>query len=243
MEDWEFFWEIASRMGRPLELKRPMFGTAHECIPGPTLALDPTDKPTTESLIRWLASSFGVTSYEELLNYPHGLLREDLVTTVQPPDEDDGARLDVLPADVALELAAAKASTPAVDYRYRLTVRRLLETMNSAYSNASNTRRRYAVNPAFMNPLDMATEGIERDAAITISSEHGNILAYARPDPTMRRGVISMANGWGTPEQSADPDGRKGAFTGRLAALDVQREAINLMPRQSAIPVNIRLHS
>jgi anaerobic selenocysteine-containing dehydrogenase len=242
MEDWEFFWGIASRMGRPLELKRPMFGTPHEQIPGPALTLDPTVKPTAESLIRWMASAFGVTSYEELLSHPHGLLREDLVTTVQAADEDDGARLDVLPADVALELAAVQATTPTVGYRYRLTVRRLLETMNSAYSNASSTRRRYAVNPAFMNPLDMAAEGIQKDAAITISSEHGSIVAHARPDSTLRRGVISVAHCWGTPEQSADPDGRTGAFTGRLAALDVQREAINFMPRQSAIPVNVLLH-
>jgi anaerobic selenocysteine-containing dehydrogenase len=239
VDDWEVFWGLARRMGRPMELKRPMFGAPHDQIPGPALTLDMGLKPTTEGLVRWLSTQ-GPVSYADLLRRPEGLLGGGEAATVQPADEDLGERLDIFPPDVAEELASFAAATPADGFKYLLTVRRLLETMNSAYRNASKTRGRYPVNPAFMHPEDMAADGIVADAAVEITSDHGAVVAYAQPDPGMRRGVVAMAHGWGAADASLDPEGRTGAFTGRLVSLKANREAINYMPRQSAIPVNVR---
>lgn len=238
IDDWEFFWGLAGRMGRTLELKRPMFGASHEEIPGPGLALDMAAKPTTEALIRWLCSR-GDVSYEDLLAHPQGLFREDRTAVVQPAGADDGLRLDIFPADVAEELKQAKLARPDGAFRYLLTVRRLLETMNSSYRNASQTRNRYPVNPAFMHPSDMEADGVSEDAPVRIASSHGEVVAYARSDPSMRRGVIGMAHTWGAADPAADPTGSTGAFTGRLVSLDADCETINYMPRQSAIPVNV----
>jgi anaerobic selenocysteine-containing dehydrogenase len=242
VDDWEFFWGLSKRMNRTLELKRPLFGAPHDQIPGPTLTLDMATKPATQNLIRWLAGQ-GSTSYDDLLRHPEGLLREEMVTTVQPAGDDDGVRLDIFPADVAGELADIRSSTSARDFKYLLTVRRLLETMNSAYRNASKTRNRYPVNPAFMNPADMEEDGIMADSAVNIISDHGAVVAYVSPDPAMRRGVIGMAHSWGAFDSGSDPEGRTGAYTGRLISLQDHREAINFMPRQSAVPVNVTVRT
>jgi anaerobic selenocysteine-containing dehydrogenase len=216
-----------------------MFGAPHDQIPGPVLSLSLDAKPTTVEVIRWLLSQ-GDAPYEDLLSRPQGLFREKTTTIVQPAGEDDSVRLDILPADVAAELAAVEAAKPVRGFKYRLTVRRLLETMNSAYRNAPTTRARYPVNPAFMNPLDMEEEGIGQETKIEIASDHGAVIAYVQPDPTMRRGTIGMAHTWGAAEAACDPQGRTGAFTGRLVSLEANRESINYMPRQSAIPVNVK---
>jgi anaerobic selenocysteine-containing dehydrogenase len=238
IDDWEFFWGLAQRMGRKLVLKRPMFGAPHAEIPGSALELDITEKPTTEELIRWFCSQ-GVVSYEELLAHPNGLFLPERTTTVQPAAEDDGLRLDLFPQDVAEELERAKIAPFDASYRYRLIVRRMLETMNSSYRNASKTRSRYPVNPAYMNPLDMEAEGVTNGAAVRIASGHGYVTAYVQGDLSTQRGVIGMSHGWGAADQAADPEGVTGAFTGRLVSLDADRETINYMPRQSAIPVNL----
>jgi anaerobic selenocysteine-containing dehydrogenase len=195
-------------------------------------------RPSTESLVRWLCSQ-GAVGYEELLSHPQGLFAADRTEIVQPAGPDDGVRLDIFPADVAEELEKAKAAPADTAFRYRLTVRRLLETMNSSYRNAARTRTRYPVNPAFMHPLDMKAEGVADGAAVRIASGCGEVVAYAQSDPSLRRGVIAMAHMWGAADMAGDPLGATGAFTGRLVSLDADCETINHMPRQSAIPVNV----
>lgn len=48
-----------------------------------------------------------------------------------------------------------------------------------------------------------------------------------------------MPHQWGKLDPDRDPDGQAGSFTGRLVSLQENLEAINFMPRQSAIPVAI----
>jgi anaerobic selenocysteine-containing dehydrogenase len=242
IDDWEFFWGLSKRMNRLLELKIPLFGAPHDQIPGSALKLDMTTKPATQELIRWLAGQGGA-SYDDLLAHPEGVLRDEMVTIVQPAGVDDGVRLDVFPPDVAQELATVKSLSPAVDFKYLLIVRRMLETMNSAYRNASKTRNRYPVNPAFMNPSDMEQEGIVAASAVDIVSDHGAVVAYVSPDAGLRRGVIGMAHSWGSLDSASDPEGLTGAYTGRLISLQDHRESINFMPRQSAVPVNVTVRT
>jgi anaerobic selenocysteine-containing dehydrogenase len=142
---------------------------------------------------------------------------------------------------VAEELAQVRRGGQIdADFPFRLTSRRQLESMNSAYTNASRTRLRYPVNPAFMNPQDMEAQGIIEGDSVEISSAHGTVVAIARRDSSLRRGVISMTHAWGAPDPAADPRGTRGAFVGRLISLEKDLESINYMPRQSAIPVAVR---
>ncbi len=69
-----------------------------------------------------------------------------------------------------------------------------------------------------------------------ISSEHGSIVTVAAADETVRPGVVSIAHCWGGLPGEEGP----GANTNLLIACDRHLEAINAMPRMSAVPVNVR---
>ena len=240
IDDWEFFWGLARRMGRPLVVKRPMFGVPYNQIAGPSLSLNLEQKPQAEDLVRWMSSQ-NLVQYDQLIAHPEGVLLDNRAY-IGPAGDDDGARLDVCPPDVASELDSARQERSMdVTFPYRLTSRRQLDTMNTAYSNASKTRRRYPVNPAFMNPQDMQEEGISDGALVEISSEHGTVNATARRDSGLRRGVVSMTHGWGAVDSTTDPTGYTGAFVGNLVSMESHLQRYNYMPRQSAIPIAVRL--
>jgi len=241
IDDWEFFWGLARRMNRPLTMKKPTFGATHDQIPGPSLELELQQKPQTEDLVRWMSSQH-LVRYEHLMAHPEGVLLEDHAV-IAPAGDDDGVRMDLCPPDVAVELALFRLDDKLdAHFPFRLTSRRQLESMNSAYTNASKTRRRFPVNPAFMNPQDMQEEGITDGDTVEISSAHGTVVAVVQPDSSLRRGVVSMTHAWGSLAAAADPDGTNGAFVGRLISLEMNLEPINYMPRQSAIPIAVRPH-
>jgi anaerobic selenocysteine-containing dehydrogenase len=241
IDDWEFFWGLARRMSRTLVLKRPTFGATQNQIPGPSLELDMETRPRTEDLVRWMSSQH-LVRYDQLIAHPEGILFDDHAV-IEPAGDDDGSRMDLWPTDLAAELASFRLGSGSdADFPFRLISRRQLESMNSAYTNASKTRSRFPVNPAFMNPQDMEQEGLFNGDTVEIKSAHGTVIAVVRQDLSMRRGVISMTHAWGTVDASADPNGTRGAFVGRLISLEKQLEPINYMPRQSAIPIAVRLH-
>jgi hypothetical protein len=90
-----------------------------------------------------------------------------------------------------------------------------------------------------MHPDDMQAEGLIQDSGIEILSEEGCVVAYVRADPGLRRGQLSISHQWGRLDQSQDPTGNDGAFTGRLVSIRDHCETINFMPRQSGVPVKL----
>ncbi len=236
VDDWEFFWGLSKRAGRSLEMKLPMFGASHAENPTPVLELDPENKPTTEDIIRSMCSH-GFTSYEELLQAPQGILFEDKSAVIESADADC-PRLTLCPPDVAEEMREC-VNRPKSDKPYRLAVRRMLESMNTAYSNAGATRRRYPVNPLFMNPDDMSSDKIENGQKVEIRSAHGIIRGTAQADPGLKRGTVSMTHGWGALKSEDDPDASQGSNAGALISLNDPAEPINYMPVMSAIPVDV----
>lgn len=235
--DWEVFWELARRMGRPLKLAASTYGGA----PGgsPELALDMVVQPDELSLIRW-ACDRGAVSFDDLIRHPEGVKAQAATLIVEAADHDDGARLDVCPPDVAAEIWAVRAERDTSMRPYRLVVRRMLDTMNTAFRNTTRARNRWPEPPVFMNPADMTHEGIVEDAAVEITSDEGQIHGRAQADPNLRPGVVSMPYAWGAVDLQQDPHGAAAGFGGRLVSLDRNLESINFMPRQSAIPVTVR---
>lgn len=239
IDDWEFFHGLARRMGKSLRIKRPAYGMAHRDIPGPELEI--MDDTSAEDIIRWLADG-GRSSFDELKARPGGIHFKDAEAVVAPVDGDDGARLDLCPPDVADELAAVRSTLDEVaNYPFRLIPRRLIEVMNSAYTQASQTRRRYPTNPIFMNAEDMARLDLSEGGTVKLTGRTGGVvIGRVRRDTGLQPGVISMCHGWGDPTISGeeDPD----AFSGRLVSLDQDLESINFMPRQSSVPVQAQRH-
>jgi anaerobic selenocysteine-containing dehydrogenase len=221
-------------MGKALHMRRPIFGMAHRDIPGPELAI--TDETSAEDMIRWLADG-GRGSYDELKANPGGIHFKEAEAIIQPAEGDDGARLDLCPPDVAAELAGVhQARDEVAGYPFRLIPRRLIEVMNSAYTQAGRTRRRFPTNPIYMNEEDMARLGLADGGTVKLTGRTGGVvIGRARKDTSLRPGVISMCHGWGNPELPGDID--PDAFSGRLVSLDQDLETINFMPRQSSVPV------
>lgn len=123
-------------------------------------------------------------------------------------------------------------------YPYKLTSRRLREVCNSSHRNVPEIRKRVPVNYAYMNPDDLASLGLGAGAMVEISSDAGCIPAAVHPDPTVRRGVVSMTHGWGNLPDETDYE-RDGSNTNLLISTDRDIEPIVALPRMSAIPVAV----
>ena len=86
IEDWEFFFELAMRMGLVLNVGSRVWE------PG-------ASRPTTDELLESLAHRAQVP-YEEVRAAPHGALFDVPPIVVDAPDPNAGARFDLLPSDV-----------------------------------------------------------------------------------------------------------------------------------------------
>src|SRR5690606_12166549 len=132
---------------------------------GDAMALDMQTRPEPEDMLRFLCKRSRVP-FDELAANPSGVRPDMPDHFVLPAREDNGARLQLCPADVAAELEQLLADTPEPGFRYQLTCRRILEAMNSAYRDAARTRLKYPVNWAYMNPEDMAGEVLSEGDSI-----------------------------------------------------------------------------
>jgi len=236
IDEWEFFWGIAGRMGVPLTFKYWNYGLRFEDI-AEGLPLSATEKPRAEDLCRFLCANSAV-SFEELLASPAGVRPRGGARAVLPAP-GQGGRLELCPSDVAAELAGVLEDEPEAGSAYRLTSRRVLQAINGAYVDSKETRRRYPVNFAWMNPQDMADAGIAEHALVEVASEFGALRTRARGEERLRRGVVSITHMFGPLTGSGDADADGGGNVGQLTSLTARREAVNFMPRFSAIPVNV----
>jgi anaerobic selenocysteine-containing dehydrogenase len=236
IHDWEFFWGVAARMGLPLTLKYWQYGLRYADMAG-GLPLDMAQKPDADDLLRFLCRESTV-DFDTLRASPGGVRPEDGASRVLPPP-GDGGRLELCPGDVAAELAAVLATAPSSDYRFRLTCRRIPETVNSAFRHSVRARRRHPLNYVHMNAQDMASAGIVDDSLVEIRSPSGTARTFARADERLRPGVVSMTHMFGTLIGSGDPVADGGANVGQLTSLTADLQPINFMPRFSAIPVEI----
>lgn len=239
IHDWEFFWGLSARMGVPLTFKFWNYGLKFADIPD-GLELDMKRKPDPEDLCRFLARDSAVP-FEAMLANPSGV-RPDIAPRHVLPAPGEGGRLELLPPDVARELSGVlDEAGDDSGYAFRVISRRTLHTLNGAYRDSKEARRRYPVNYAYMNPEDMAEAGLADDALVEIASPHGRVSTRVRGEERLRRGVISMSHMFGPLTASGDTDADGGTNVGQLVSLAEPLEPINFMPRFSGIPVNIRV--
>jgi anaerobic selenocysteine-containing dehydrogenase len=237
VQDWEFFWGLAARMGLDMEFKFVTWGGDYKTLPQ-GLPIKSNEKPDPEELFAWLCERQNI-SWADVRDSEYGLAIGGDHRVLDGGGST--ARLDLCPDDVVQELTALRARQDTDAFRYRVAVRRLLGNMNSAYRKSKQKTDR---NFAHLNPFDMAAEGIVENDAIRIASATDAITAIAKEDRTMRRGAISIGHLWGDPQAAdgADPEGA--THSGRLISISPERcEKINYMPHQTGFPVNIELCS
>jgi anaerobic selenocysteine-containing dehydrogenase len=237
IDEWEFYFRLAQRMGLQLTFKKMITGMDYAYLPG-GFPMDMRRLPGSEELVRLWCEGTAV-DFETLCANPSGVLVDLPEATVQPA-ADDGARLSLCPDDIAAELHAVRLESPSDQFKFRMGVRRLLETMNGAYRDSDHTRKRYPTNRAYIHPDDLLDLGVTGGDAVIIESALDHIIGIAQADPNQRRGAISMSHMWGVITMSDDPNGLRGAHTGRLVSMERDCEPINHMPVMTGIPVNVR---
>jgi anaerobic selenocysteine-containing dehydrogenase len=245
IEEWEFYYGLAQRMGLQLELGAPqsIFGTPREA--GTAAAIDMVNKPTTEDLFVLLCRD-GRVPLSEIKAHPNGKVH-DFTVRAAPKDPDCTARLDVGNAEMLDELRAQAlvASEVAAQggYPFRLICRRLPSVYNSSGRDIASLQRKRggAHNAAFMHPADLEALGLRAGSRVEIASASGSIEGFAAPDDMLRRGLVSMAHSFGDAPGRGDPDPRRqGSNTSILVSLDDTPDGLTGMPRMSAIPVAVR---
>lgn len=236
IEEWEFFWELARRMGTPLSLGRT--------------PLDLENRPTSDGFLDLLTADSRVP-LDEVRRQPGGaLFPPEREAVVQPAREGRGeARLDLAPAAVAAQLHEIRGEPSSVGggygadaarFSHRLISRRMIELYNSTGDHLPGLRRRWAYNPAFMNPACIAELGVAPGDVVRIESDHDFIYGVVETTDAIGPGVISMSHArGGGPERDGDVR-RVGSTTNRLVSTERDFEPISGMARQSAIPVNVR---
>lgn len=224
---WEVYYELAKRLGLDLVV---------DGVP-----MDMARKPSSEELMELLSNS-GRVPLEKIKAEPHGAIF-DAEVWVAPRDPDYEERLD-LGAELMMEelgeiLAEGEAADANGDFPYRLISRRMRNVFNSTGQHLGKLSRP-PYNPAFMAPEDLAREGLESGQAIQIDSGHGVILGIVQGADDVRRGVISMAHGYGDATLDDAAFREIGSPTSRLIPIDRHFDKVTGIPRMSAIPVRIR---
>lgn len=233
VEDWYPYWAIAKRLGLEMQFS------------GVDLDFKVNRPPTTDEMLEIRARHGRVTLdelKEDLKTHPAGRIYDHPSAVVRPARTGAEGRFDVMPQDVAGELEEflgselAQAAAPDTGHSHLLISRRMNRVMNSLGNNLQGTLRHDPANPAYMHPSEFEALGLEPGDRVEIASEHGRIETIAQPDKAVRRGVVSIAHCWGGLPGEEGP----GANTNLLIATDKHLAAINMMPRMSAVPVNVR---
>lgn len=230
-DDHHYFWALAKRMGLQLSL----FGED----------LDMQTPPSTDEMLALTARDAAIP-FAELKQHERGVLLDHETHFVQPGDPDNPHRLALLPPDVEEELGAVarrlrEPATGQNGFDYRIAVRRLRDANNSAGRVLPSIRARLPYNPAFMNPEDMAAEGIEEGDAVEIASAHGVIRARAAADADLRRSVVSITHAFGALPREKRGYDEVGVSTNWLTSTDDSaREKINAMPWMTGFPISVR---
>jgi anaerobic selenocysteine-containing dehydrogenase len=168
--------------------------------------------------------------------------------TVQPARPGHEARFDVAPRAVMDQLHAIRREAVSTAggygagarFSHRLISRRMNEVYNSTGDHLPRLTKRHPYNPAFLCSADLRALGIARGEVVRIESEHDFIYAVAEASDDVRPGAVSLAHARGG---AAERDGdvrRIGCNTGRLVSCERDFEPVSGIPRQSAIPVNVR---
>lgn len=244
IEIWEFYYEIAQRLGIPLTYWANPAGTGqHWEKPPVPFELDMTRRPTTEEMFEKMCVGSRVP-LEEVKKHPHGRLFDDLDNIVLPRDPACAARLELGDAhmiDQLAQLFAERGGKVVADGEYPLlmTARRRNEVLNSIGRMNPRLVGRQPYNPAYLSPVDLDKYGIRAGELIRIRSRHGEIVGVAEPEATLRPGTLSMSHCFGAnPDEAADPL-VQGACSSRLMDANAEFDPLFGQPRMSAVPVAI----
>jgi anaerobic selenocysteine-containing dehydrogenase len=237
VEEWDFFRRLSAMMSLPWDLQgRVGLPIPVDIEEGASSDCDVTAQDLWSALCR-----SAPVSLDEVRRHPHGLVPDlpPAVIAAAPEPVRDEDRLQLGDETMMDELRELFADDRRPALPFLLTSRRMWEFYNSWGQSIPSMRARYPTNPAFMNPEDLATLGLQDRDVARIESEHGAVQAIVRASPDVARGTVSIAHCWGSEDPLDDPK-----VVGSPTSLLIDNEApigdeVG-MARQSAIPVRVR---
>jgi anaerobic selenocysteine-containing dehydrogenase len=253
IEEWEFFYGLAQRMGLGLTCHpiRPETGVLRERRE--PVELDMQRKPTTDEVLEAMMAGSRV-ALSEVKRHPHGQIFDDETIRVAPADPEANDRLDVGNADMLGELdaigreadggvnadAVARAGSTDGARPFRLISRRMPNVYNSTGRDIPALTRGRTHNPAYLHPDDLAELGLGPGDLVEIATDHASILGIAEEAPDLRRGLVSMAHCFGDAPAQDARFREIGSNTGRLIDNEREFDPHTGIPRMSAILVMVR---
>lgn len=237
MDERELFFRLGQTMNLQLRWIDKFGYGPHVESPPIDEALNMNHMPSVDDLIS-LGADRGRVPLDEVKKYPHGHLFDEVAVPIAPADPDCPHRLQLGAQMMMDELAAMSAGAGAPrarpDLPFRLISRRENNFMNSLGQEFAVLNGGRDENPVHVNPADMAALGFGEDEPIVVRSAGGRVMARIRADGSLRRGVVSLAQGYARPASATD--GRAAASVTRLVDLD-ECDPVTGIPRMSAIPV------
>lgn len=243
IEDWEFFYGMAQRMGLALTIVGFYGWGAHLESPLVVTKLDMQQAPSTDALYEIFTRGSRIP-LAEVKRHPHGRVFDEVRGTVAAREPSCSARLELAAPEMLRELVEVaredwRARHASASHPFRLIPRRSNFFVNSSGRALPSLTRGKPWNPAHAHPDDLAALGVASGDVVRIRSRHDEALAVIEADDTLRRGVIAMTHAFGAnPDEREDPRA-VGTPLGRLLRLDDEYDPISGIPRMGALPVAI----
>ena len=227
IEEWEFYWGLAKRMGLEVKIK-------NQIIPNDR-------KPSKFELLQAITKG-SRADLSFLRDNPGGHIFEEMAVKVQPAPATATGRFKLFPVGVSEEFQALKESTEDEEsFTHQLIGFRSKYVLNSfGRSLPAIVAKSGTTNPAHIHPDDLVTLNISDDSEVVISSRHGSIPAIVKANNQIKPGVIAMHHCWGVAPGQQAPVREVGSNTNLLVSGDEQLQKFTGMTRSSTIPINIR---
>jgi anaerobic selenocysteine-containing dehydrogenase len=226
IEEWEFYWGLAKRMGLEVTIKNEVISN--------------DKKPTKFELLQAITKG-SRADLNFLRDNPGGHIFEDMQVEVQPAAEGETGRLKLFPVGVAEEFQALKETSESdKDYSHQLIGFRSKYVLNSFGRNLpAIVAKSGTTNPAHIHPDDLAAMNIADDSEVVIHSPHGSIPAIVKANDRIKPGVVAMHHCWGVAPGQQAPVREVGSNTNLLVNGDDELQQFTGMTRSSGIPINI----
>ncbi len=201
-EEWQFFTELA------LALKRPLFGKpgANAFVKASRAIARWTGKPGLALNPSWierlLVMSGRRLKYDEIKRHPHGWRYAqkqygDLAKALRTADKTVHCAPPRFVAECRRQLAERRGvATPT--FPLLLINRRTRESMNSWLNETPSLFQLQRRNAVEMHPDDAAALGLEAGMPVRVRSVTGSIELPVAVVDGGRRGVVTIAHGWGS---------------------------------------------
>jgi len=223
IEEWEVFWELAARLGIPLQVG----------------GLTPDTQPTSDELLDAMNRHARVPM-DELRKHPSGVAFAERHTASGGVIPNMIAHADKKMAaghpDVIAELREVRAEpviesggyAPDEDYGFRMITYRMKEVYCTQGQNLPSLASKRPYNPVLMHPDSMSELQLGDGDAVWVENAHGQVEGFVEASDEVGPHTIAFAFGW----QKSNVQ--------RLIPSDFRYDSVTGLALQSAVPVNVR---